>query len=524
MMEPILRGLVKYLDDGRMVWEGRWGMTPSAFEEENQAEELNSFRYVCNSHVQLAAGDVVSFRGHFEVASVNKGSKSQFTDKELQIEVTGSSTDDSEVRIIQGKGSNRFGAFTLTGTFNPSSKQLEVKRLYAPRPVAPPSVSSSKKRALSEIPAGSTASPPAMVVAGNASVHSTPPSSPSSPTDVAAGTALNSARKPLVSQTSTPKVELPLLTEIKSILKELKHQDSNKWFTQPVDAEALGLRDYHSVVKTPMDLGTIQSKLDAKEYSTIEQCFADMRLTFENALMYNPRGSPVYRAAADLNVVLEDRLKKLAAQTLSRSTRTAAKTPVAIPVFEASSMGKRNRITKKFFEPGDDHNTGLLVTISNSESSKQKKKAVSSNQNRAGRSSSTKRPRMSETSQPKSLPTSVQPTKKRTTNRQARATSMTDMSLAPFMDTAFDVPHTYDDEDEGAESFDELDLNKPGDELFMTPPPSDDEGDNDRLEGGEDDDDIPLSAIPLGLSSTPEFSRLANFSAMSPTNMLEDVF
>ena len=33
------------------------------------------------------------------------------------------------------------------------------------------------------------------------------------------------------------------------------------WFLKPVDPEALGLHDYFKVIKEPMDLGTVRTRL-----------------------------------------------------------------------------------------------------------------------------------------------------------------------------------------------------------------------------------------------------------------------
>ena len=44
----------------------------------------------------------------------------------------------------------------------------------------------------------------------------------------------------------------------------MKHKHG--WvFNEPVDVVALGLRDYLRVVQTPMDLGTVKSKLDGHQ-------------------------------------------------------------------------------------------------------------------------------------------------------------------------------------------------------------------------------------------------------------------
>jgi hypothetical protein len=45
----------------------------------------------------------------------------------------------------------------------------------------------------------------------------------------------------------------------------------NAWiFNQPVDAEKLGIVDYHDIIKNPMDFLTIKEKLKRHEYTKIE--------------------------------------------------------------------------------------------------------------------------------------------------------------------------------------------------------------------------------------------------------------
>jgi hypothetical protein len=46
-------------------------------------------------------------------------------------------------------------------------------------------------------------------------------------------------------------------------------QHKHGWvFNDPVDAEKLGLHDYHSIIKRPMDLGMIKKRLHLKQYPT----------------------------------------------------------------------------------------------------------------------------------------------------------------------------------------------------------------------------------------------------------------
>ena len=53
---------------------------------------------------------------------------------------------------------------------------------------------------------------------------------------------------------------------------------------------ALGLIDYLLVVKTPMDLLTVKTKLIANEYDYIEEVINDLQLIWDNCKLYNQEG------------------------------------------------------------------------------------------------------------------------------------------------------------------------------------------------------------------------------------------
>ena len=65
-------------------------------------------------------------------------------------------------------------------------------------------------------------------------------------------------------------------------------------FGSPVDPVALGLTDYNEIIKSPMDLGTIKKRLDLNGYRDVQTFAFDVRLTFQNAMRYNPKNSDVY--------------------------------------------------------------------------------------------------------------------------------------------------------------------------------------------------------------------------------------
>lgn len=79
---------------------------------------------------------------------------------------------------------------------------------------------------------------------------------------------------------------------VQILSKLMKHKFG--WvFNVPVDTVKLGLHDYRQIVKAPMDLGTVKSNLDKNRYSSPLDFAADVRLTFNNALVYNPKGTDV---------------------------------------------------------------------------------------------------------------------------------------------------------------------------------------------------------------------------------------
>lgn len=99
-----------------------------------------------------------------------------------------------------------------------------------------------------------------------------------------------------------------------SILKELftkKHAGYAWPFYKPVDAQLLGLTDYHEVIKHPMDLGTVKQKMDNHEYKTPDEFASDVRLVFTNCYKYNPPDHEVVAMARKLQDVFEMRYAKM---------------------------------------------------------------------------------------------------------------------------------------------------------------------------------------------------------------------
>ncbi|QCD86273.1 transcription factor GTE4-like [Vigna unguiculata] len=92
-----------------------------------------------------------------------------------------------------------------------------------------------------------------------------------------------------------------------SLLEKLMKHKHGWVFNAPVDVEGLGLHDYFTIITHPMDLGTVKSRLSKNWYKSPKEFAEDVRLTFNNAMTYNPKGQDVHIMAEQLAKIFEDR-------------------------------------------------------------------------------------------------------------------------------------------------------------------------------------------------------------------------
>ncbi|XP_062109057.1 transcription factor GTE8-like isoform X2 [Humulus lupulus] len=102
-----------------------------------------------------------------------------------------------------------------------------------------------------------------------------------------------------------------LLKQCEALLKRLMAHQFGWVFNVPVDVVKLNIPDYSTVIKHPMDLGTVKSKIASGSYSNPMEFYADVRLTFTNAMTYNPPGNDVHAMADTLNKFFEVRWKAI---------------------------------------------------------------------------------------------------------------------------------------------------------------------------------------------------------------------
>lgn len=97
------------------------------------------------------------------------------------------------------------------------------------------------------------------------------------------------------------------------LAKLMKHKHG--WvFNTPVDVKGLGLHDYYSIIKHPMDFGTIKSRLSKNWCKSPREFAEDVRLTLHNAMTYNPKGQDVHLMAEELLKIFEEKWATIEAE------------------------------------------------------------------------------------------------------------------------------------------------------------------------------------------------------------------
>lgn len=109
--------------------------------------------------------------------------------------------------------------------------------------------------------------------------------------------------------TSTPNITL--MKQCDTLLRKLWSHPHSWVFQAPVDVVKLNIPDYLTTIKHPMDLGTVKKNLASGVYSSPHEFAADVRLTFTNAMTYNPPGHDVHIMGDILSKLFEARWKTI---------------------------------------------------------------------------------------------------------------------------------------------------------------------------------------------------------------------
>ncbi|OAA81021.1 histone acetyltransferase GCN5 [Akanthomyces lecanii RCEF 1005] len=99
----------------------------------------------------------------------------------------------------------------------------------------------------------------------------------------------------------------PNYNQLLHLLNDLQNHNSAWPFLVPVNRDDVA--DYYEVIKEPMDLSTMENKLEADQYPTPEEFIRDATLVFNNCRKYNNESTPYAKSATKLEKFMWQQLK-----------------------------------------------------------------------------------------------------------------------------------------------------------------------------------------------------------------------
>ncbi|KAM9318229.1 bromodomain and WD repeat-containing protein 3 [Pholidichthys leucotaenia] len=98
--------------------------------------------------------------------------------------------------------------------------------------------------------------------------------------------------------------------QCKSLLNYIFECEDSEPFRQPVDPQ--NYPDYHDIIDTPMDFGTVKRSLEEDHYENPIELCKDTRLIFANAKAYTPnKRSKIYSMTLRLSAFFEERIRTI---------------------------------------------------------------------------------------------------------------------------------------------------------------------------------------------------------------------
>lgn len=114
-------------------------------------------------------------------------------------------------------------------------------------------------------------------------------------------------------------------------LKKPKYGEFGFPFLAPVDPVALNIPHYHKVIKHPMDLSTVGTKLEHGQYENAKEFEADVRLMFQNCYKFNPSADPVHVMGKKFEAVFDEKWAGKASWIEANTPGSGPQTPGSSP-------------------------------------------------------------------------------------------------------------------------------------------------------------------------------------------------
>jgi hypothetical protein len=109
--------------------------------------------------------------------------------------------------------------------------------------------------------------------------------------------------------TTSNKLGKEEIRKLKIIINCLCESNDSFDFREPVDWKDMGLTDYPTIIKHPMDLTTVLRRLKEEKYTRVEEVLDDLQLIWDNCKTYNPDNSWIHSIAEKLERSFKKMLK-----------------------------------------------------------------------------------------------------------------------------------------------------------------------------------------------------------------------
>ncbi|OHF03124.1 hypothetical protein CORC01_01508 [Colletotrichum orchidophilum] len=150
-------------------------------------------------------------------------------------------------------------------------------------------------------------------------------------------------------------IELQFCYEVISELMDAKNAHCNLAFLHPVDPVALAIPTYFTIIKRPMDIGTIMAKLKNYDYPGIKEFQTDVKQVFKNCYKFNQPGQPVYEQGQQLEHVFRS--------LWSKKEQWITKHTPAKPVSDGSGHDSEDEVEEEEEAPVPAVDPAVAATI-----------------------------------------------------------------------------------------------------------------------------------------------------------------
>uniref|UniRef100_A0A158R694 SMB domain-containing protein n=1 Tax=Syphacia muris TaxID=451379 RepID=A0A158R694_9BILA len=141
---------------------------------------------------------------------------------------------------------------------------------------------------------------------------------------------------------------------IGQLLSMLTEQQASWPFKEKTDEKVFP--DYYETIKNPIDLSVIGNKIERLQYQRLDEFLADIKQMFENARLYHPKASAIFRCANTLERLFDSYFAKVKKQIELRNRER-------LRVSESRTADSLDISTDELFQMGSDFDASILDDI-----------------------------------------------------------------------------------------------------------------------------------------------------------------